>query len=281
MLFDTHLHLIYPERLRYPWLDNVHSLNKPSILESYRRKASQLGIEGCLHMEVDVSEEQIKAETNLISELMQGDKSKLIKGVISACRPESEAFPELVDWALSKSIVKGFRRVLHVVPDSVSQTTIFKENIRRLSGSNLTFDLCCRSEQLSLATNLISTCPDVLFVLDHCGVPDIKGGEFISWRKDITELAKRTNVIGKISGIIAYCDGENWSLEDLRPYFEHMVSVFGSERIIWGSDSPVCNLGGGLEKWVAVTHALTMDWDRNMKKAFFWDNAVNLWKLTE
>ena len=66
MLFDTHLHLIYPERLRYPWLDNVHSLNKSSILESYRRKASQLSIEGCLHMEVDVSEEQIKAETNLI-----------------------------------------------------------------------------------------------------------------------------------------------------------------------------------------------------------------------
>ena len=276
MLFDTHLHLIYPERLRYPWLDKIEFLNKPSQYDEYKIRADRLGIKGCLHMEVDVDENLICEETGLVSELM-GNENGPLKGAISACRPESKKFPEFLEWAQENTIIKGFRRVLHVVPNETSKSEMFRSNVKRLSGTGLTFDVCVSAQQLALAAELIDCCPDVTFILDHCGVPDIKGGDTSEWEKQITELSKRENLIGKISGIIAYGDADKWGIKDIRPYFEHTVKAFGSKRIIWGSDSPVCNLGGGIETWVAATYAMTTDWTKAEKESLFWKNAVELW----
>ena len=278
MLFDTHLHLIYPEKLSYPWLKNVKLLDKPSRLEDYTRRASRLGITACLHMEVDVAEDQIRAETVLISELIAEPRT-LIRGVISACRPESEDFPLFLDWVRETKTIKGFRRVLHVVPDEISQSNRFRANINRLTGTGFTFDLCVSSSQLKLAIELVDCCPEVTFVLDHCGVPDIESGDITDWSKNIRALAKRGNVVAKISGLVAYGNLETWTIEDLRPYFEETVAAFGHQRIIWGSDSPVCNLGGGLETWVSTTYALTNDWSKEDRASLFWSNAVKLWNF--
>ena len=137
MLFDTHLHLIYPDRLTYPWLEKVPSLNMPSLYSNYAKLAGRLGITGCFHMEVDVAEKQIKDETNLVAELMLQPKS-LLKGAISSCRPENENFPRMLEWLIEESTVKGLRRVLHVMPDDLSQTEIFRKNVKRLSETPLT-----------------------------------------------------------------------------------------------------------------------------------------------
>jgi predicted TIM-barrel fold metal-dependent hydrolase len=133
--------------------------------------------------------------------------------------------------------------------------------------------------QLPIAADLVDYCPHVTFILDHCGVPDIKGGNLSLWKKDISALAKRPNVIAKISGIIAYGDLKLWGLDCIRPYFDHTVASFGHNRIIWGSDSPVCNLGGGLETWVAATHALTADWALDQRHAFYKGNAKSIWTV--
>ena len=279
MLFDTHLHLIYPNKLNYPWLENVKLLNKPSEYESYEKVAGRLGINGCLHMEVDVVEHQIQEETSLIGDLML-KPSSLIKGVISACRPEQPNFPEFLDWVQQNSMIKGLRRVLHVIPDGVSQAELFRNNIRRLESTGLTFDLCVTAKQLSLAIELVDQCQNVVFILDHCGVPNIRDKEFSDWSSLILELSKRQNVFCKISGIIAYGDPEFWVLEDIRPYFEHVISAFGCKRVVWGSDSPVCNIGGNLETWVALTRALCSDWNKDDREAFFWKTAHKIWSLT-
>ena len=278
MLFDTHLHLIYPERLNYPWLENVPTLNKPSLYPDYDRIARRLGITGCFHMEVDVAEDQIREETNLVIELANQSQS-LIKGAISSCRPEHDNFSVLLEWLLDQSVVKGLRRVLHVVPDEVSQTQLFKNNIKRLSGTRLTFDLCVSAKQLSLLPNLIDYCPDVTFILDHCGVPDIRSGSFTEWSKALSKIAMRPNVQCKISGIVAYGHPEEWTLDDLRPYFDHVVSAFGPERLIWGSDSPVCNLGANLETSVASMRALCDGWSADEKDAFIYKNVQKIWKI--
>ena len=94
MLFDTHLHLIYPDRLSYPWLEAVPALNVPSTFASYSQKAKRLCISGCLHMEVDVEPTQINQETDLVTELM-ADPSSILRGVISAARPENSKFAQL------------------------------------------------------------------------------------------------------------------------------------------------------------------------------------------
>ena len=280
MLFDTHVHLIYPNKLSYPWLSDVPALNKPYDYEEYKITANRLGIEGCFHMEVDVSERDIKNETNMLEDLRNQTDSK-IKGIISACRPEQQGFDVFLNWAAQKTIIKGFRRVLHVVSDDVSQSSLFRENIKLLSNTDLTFDLCARADQLPIIEELIDECPNVKFILDHCGVPDIKNDMFASWAASMKTISQRPNVTAKISGIIAYGDAESWKLTDIKPYFDHTVDVFGIDRIIWGSDSPVCKLGGGLPTWVGLTHTLTAEWSKTERQSFYRENAYKLWNMQE
>ena len=278
MLFDTHLHLIYPDRLDYPWLKSVPALNAPSTFNSYSVKAKRLGITECLHMEVDVDPKQIDLENKLITELMR-EPDSILRGAISAARPENSDFSQFVEAAQHNKTIKGFRRVLHTQKDEMSQSTAFRNNIRTLSNTGLTFDLCVLPHQLLISTELVDYCPQVIFILNHCGVPDIKNGNFSPWNDFISALAKRPNVIAKISGLIAYGDPETWNLDSIRPYFDHTVEAFGHSRIIWGSDSPVCNLGGGLETWVASTHALTADWSLDQRRCFYQGNAKNIWAV--
>ncbi len=279
MLFDTHLHLIYPNRLRYPWLKGAPTLNKPYHYEDYAIDARRFGIVGSFHMEVDVETEDIEAETDLVKDIQKLPKS-LIKGAISACRPEKEGFAAFLNWASDQAQIKGLRRVLHVVPNEVSRQTGFRRNINRLAETSLSYDICCRADQLKDAINLVDACPNVRFVLDHCGVPDIAGKAFEPWAKAILELAKRPNIIAKLSGIIAYGEPQEWTMEDIKPYFNHTVECFGMNRIVWGSDSPVCFLGGGLPTWVALTYALTSAWSESEKSALYYKNALDFWKIS-
>ena len=278
MLFDTHLHLIYPKLLRYPWLNDVPALNKPYHYDDYIHDAARLGIVGSMHMEVDVGAADIKAETDLVKGL-QTQPDSLIKGAISACRPEEDEFASFLEWAGDQMIIKGFRRVLHVVPDKVSRQSGFRQNINRLAGTRFTYDICCRADQLNYAVDLVDACPDVRFVLDHCGVPDIAGRAFDPWALALKKLAKRPNVIAKLSGIIAYSDPKTWTMADIKPYFDHTVDSFGTDRIIWGSDSPVCFLGGGLSTWIALTYALTNGWSESEKAGLYHQNAFDFWDI--
>ena len=278
MLFDTHLHLIYPKRLRYPWLNDVPVLNKPYHYDDYTQDAARLGIVGSMHMEVDVDAADIKAETDLVKGL-QTRPDSLIKGAISACRPEGDDFASFLEWASDQTIIKGFRRVLHVVPDEVSRHAGFRTNINRLADTRFSYDICCRADQLYDAIDLVDACPNVRFVLDHCGVPDIARRAFDPWASAIIELAKRPNIIAKLSGIIAYGDPKTWTISDIKPYFDHTVQSFGMNRIIWGSDSPVCFLGGGLPTWIALTYALTNSWSESEKTGLYHQNAFDFWDI--
>ncbi|QDY71502.1 amidohydrolase family protein [Qingshengfaniella alkalisoli] len=277
-IIDTHLHLVNRSRLTYPWLANAGSLNADWSLESYGAEARRVGIIKALHMEVDVAENDIGNENTWVAELSQQEQS-LICGIISACRPEGDGFAAQVERAKDDILIKGFRRVLHVIPDEVSKSTKFINNIRRLSGTGLTFDLCLRADQLKLGMALVDAAPDVSFVLDHCGVPDIAGEQFLPWRNDMADFARRDNVTAKVSGIIAYTRTEQWVLNDLAPYVQHVVDSFGFDRLVWGGDWPVCTLGGGLSTWVAASQALLAGATHEERAKLFSGNASRIWKL--
>jgi predicted TIM-barrel fold metal-dependent hydrolase len=165
------------------------------------------------------------------------------------------------------------------MPDELSDSAMFRDNIKRLSGSGLTFDLVVLPHQIPRALALADLAPDVQFVLDHCGVPDIKGRAEHPWREHMAEIARRPNVIGKISGVVAYADLSSWSVENLRPYVEHTIGSFGWDRVVWGSDWPVCTLGGGLATWVAATHALIAGASPEERMKLLSGNARRMWKL--
>ncbi len=278
MLVDTHLHLIDKSRLTYPWLSSVPPLDRDFLYAEYARDAERAGITDVLHMEVDVAAQEAGAEIDYVRERSR-DAGSLIRGAIAACRPEDESFPDMLDRVLADPFVKGFRRVLHVAPDEVSQGALFRENVKRLAGTRLTFDLCMLPRQATLAAALADLAPDVRFILDHCGVPDIKGGDFDAWKRGISDLASRPNLTAKISGIVAYADSGTWTAATLRPYVEHVIDCFGWNRVVWGSDWPVCTLGGGLLAWVAATHAVLDGCSVEERDSLFWRNADRLWQL--
>ena len=278
MIVDCHLHLIDRARLDYPWLGGVPALNHDYLYETYALEARRAGITDVLHMEVDVAESDIGNETRVIAELAQAPGS-MIRGAFAACRPESTDFPGQLDACLADPFVKGLRRVLHVVPDELSEGALFRENIRRLSGTRLTFDLCTLPHQIDRVLALVDLAPDVTFILDHCGVPAIASGAHEGWAAGIGEIARRPNVRVKLSGIVAYADAGSWEVETLRPYVETVLTAFGPERMVWGSDWPVVTLGGTLSTWVAATHALLADLTADDRQAILSGNARTLWSF--
>lgn len=276
MIFDTHLHLVERKRLSYPWLGDAPALNRDWSYDDYEITARRVGITDVLHMEVDVAEGNIEAETAFVADLMQRPGS-LIRGAIASARPEAPGFEAWLERA-DRRVVKGVRRVLHVLPDAVSQTTLFRANIARLGRAGLPFDIVMLARQLPLAQDLVDACPDTAFVLDHCGVPDIAGGAFAPWAAQITELARRPNVTLKLSGVTAYTGGP-WTLDTLRPWIGHVLHAFGPGRMVWGSDSPVCTLNSGLAEWVATSQALLSDLSGEERQAVLHGNARRVWQI--
>lgn len=274
-ILDTHLHLIDRTALPYPWLNGAPALDRDWLLSEYAAEARRIGISRAIHMEADVADGRIEDETDFIEGLAATEEFNIC-GAIAACRPETTDFSAFLERSASRRMVVGFRRPLHVVPDCVSETSLFRENIRRLAGPDLPFDICVLARQLPLAIALADAAPNTRFVLDHCGVPDIANGEWDAWAAHIRDLAKRPNLAAKISGVVAYC-GDSWTLSELRRWIEHVVEAFGVNRICWGGDWPVCTLGGGLSTWTAATRAIVAGWSRDERDKLFSRNAERIW----
>jgi predicted TIM-barrel fold metal-dependent hydrolase len=285
---DTHLHLLYPERLHYDWTTELPALQHPFHLQSYLREARSLSIGPALHMEADVREAEIEAETQLVEELAQNPPGGIF-GVISSCRPESadtRAFASFVERTTANPLIRGFRRVLHTQPAELSSSERFRANLSLLTAQGHPFDLCVSSSQLAQAAALARSLPNATFVLNHCGIPPVASGEFEHWREPIRALATLPNVQCKISGVIAYGDPSRWPAgdfaaiaEDLRPYIEEVIHSFGWQRVVWGSDFPVCTLTKGLTAWKRVTDLLMRGASDSELDALAQGNARRIYRL--
>lgn len=269
-IVDTHLHLIYPDRFSYPWLSSEPAINKPWSVESYWKEAAALGIEAALHMEVDVAEPQMAAETEFALGLDR------IVGAIAAGRPEHSGFEQHVEKMRTLGKVNGIRRVLQGQPAELSQTQTFVDNIRLLPRYGMTFDICLKSHELMLAPLLIKACPETQFVLDHCGNPKIAEAEWESWTTRLERVAELPNVVCKVSGILANVD-PSWTVDTVRPYVEFVIEKFGWDRVIWGSDHPVVTLFADLTKWVNATKQIVSGASQSEQEKLFWGNAERVY----
>ncbi len=278
MIFDTHVHLVYRDQLHYDWIEPGSYLDADATIEQYEAIARKAGVTRALHMEVDVREADMELETSLIESFIARDDG-ILCGIIAACRPENKDFEAYLERQAVRPAIKGFRRVLHVLPDDFSTQTAFRAGITSLARTSWVFDLCVLPRQIPMITQLVDLAPNLQFVMDHCGVPDIKGGEFNLWASAVSELSKRDNVVAKLSGIMAYADGPDWCVDTLRPYVDHVISEFGTDRLVWGSDSPVCLAGGTISDWVAATHALLRPLSDSEREAVLYSNAMRVWRL--
>jgi predicted TIM-barrel fold metal-dependent hydrolase len=277
-IIDTHQHLLYPDHLRYSWCKGLPAFEGKQLgLPEYRAAVEGTGISESVFMEVDVDESDIGAEADFILRLASDPKSNIV-GVIAACRPEDAGFAKKTESMLHPKL-KGFRRVLHTQSDDVLELPLFAENVARLGEHNLTFDLCVLPRQLSAGARLVRTAPDVQFVLDHCGIPNIKGGELDPWRQRIRELAAFPNLACKISGVVAYCDPARVNTASIQPFVEHCIECFGWDRVLFGGDWPVCNLTSSIGDWVRIAREIVRGEPVERQEKLFSRNAERIYRL--
>ena len=273
-IIDTHVHLLYLDKFTYAWLDKEPAqLQQQWDAPSYFAEAEKLGIEAALHMEVDVPVEQIDAENAFA---LSTDPRFI--GAISNARPESSDFSAHLERLVAEPRIRGIRRLLQSSPDDLSRGQLFRDNLKRLAAHGLTFDICIRPWQLGVARELVTACPEVQFVLDHCGNPPIASGDISTWRKDVAALAELPNVAGKISGILVHAP-KDWTPETLRPAVEHMIDIFGWERLVFGSDRPVLTLNGTVTRWVEAVKELLKGASEDEQSKLFYRNAERIYRL--
>jgi predicted TIM-barrel fold metal-dependent hydrolase len=257
-MIDTHQHLILRGRIGYGWTGEFPILSGDFTREDYAGLVAGTGVKATIFMETGVDDADYQAEARMVA----GMVGTLVGGVkllgqIASVRPERDAgFDAWLDEVKTLGVV-GLRRILHVVPDEVSLTETFRKNLRKIGRAGLPFDLNFLSRQLvPIGVPLLRACPDQSYVLDHCGVPDVAGGDWEVWKAGIDALAAFPNVVVKLSGITTYCAPGTASVALIRPYVDHLLEVFGPGRMLWGGDWPVVNLGAGLPGWISMTGEL-------------------------
>lgn len=168
-MIDTHVHLLEPVRFTYEWTKDLPALSDRFELSDYQNASCHSGIQAGVFMEVDCDE--FDDEARYFCSLAE-QPGTLSQAVVAAARPESPDFGRSLEL-IPHSRLKGIRRVLHTQPDELSQSSLFRENVNRLGGLGLTFDLCVLRGQLPIGLKLVRSCPQTTFILDHCGVPEI------------------------------------------------------------------------------------------------------------
>lgn len=276
-IIDTHMHLWNTDLFSIAWTKEASIFDRTYELAEYIEAASDSGIEQSVLVEADVDEAYLLDEA--MHALSVAEQDSRIAGVVAGGRPEASDFKEYLKKIAGSPKLKGIRRVLHTQPDDLAANPLFVENIGLLEQYNLSFDICVLPGQLPAAIKLVNAHPGISFILDHCGIPDIEGRNLDPWRGLVKEIAGYPNIVCKISGVVTYEGTDKWTPEDLRPYINHVVDCFGWERVMFGSDWPICTVSSSLIKWVEALSLLTKDVEEECRHKLFWKNAKRVYRL--
>ena len=280
-LIDTHQHLILRDRIGYGWTEGFPALAGDFTREDYAGLVAGKGVGATIFMETGVDDADYQAEARMVAGMVGTSVGGVpMLGQIASIRPEFDAgFGAWLEEAQTLGVV-GFRRILHVVPDEVSMTETFRANLRRIGRAGYNFDLNFLSRQLiPVGVPLLKSCPDQTFTLDHCGVPDVAAGDWEVWREGIDAIAAFPNVVVKLSGITAYCASGTATTALIRPYVEYLLEAFGPDRMLWGGDWPVVDLGAGLPGWIDMTHDLLGDLSEAEQNAIAQGTARRIYRV--
>lgn len=276
---DTHVHFWQPTHLRYHWLDDNPTLNKPFLPEDYRAACGPVKVDRIVFVEAGGGPEQAQAEAGWVTELAQSDP-RIVGIVAMAPLEEGTVVEPLLEQLSANPLVKGIRRLLQGETESgFCLRPDFIAGVQLIPRYGFSFDICINRHQVVDTVELVKSCPEVSFVLDHIGKPDIKSGLLDPWRKEIRELAALPNVVCKISGMVTEADHAHWTPDDLRLYVEHIITCFGWDRVLYGSDWPVAILATEYPRWVETLETLVEGCSKDEKHALFAENGGRVYRL--
>jgi len=274
MHIDSHQHFWKYSEAEYPWIGKGTPLQRDWLPADLEREAAKVGINGS----VAVQARQSLEESRWLLEL--ADKSPFIKGVVGWVDLQSEKVEDDLA-ALSKH--KKFVGVRHGVQSEAADFMLKPEFLRGLSALHafdFTYDLLLFPKHLPSSVKVVEKLSHQRFVLDHIAKPMIRAGMMQPWKDDLRELAKHKNVACKISGMVTEAKLKDWKKEDFRPYLDVVFEAFGEDRVMFGSDWPVCLLAGSYEQ----VHGLAADYFKQFPAAvqekFLGGNAVKFYKLS-
>ncbi len=280
-IVDAHVHLYDPDRLRYGWLAGVPKINRSHGLADFDRARGPVAVDRLVFAEVAADPGQHLDEASWVQDLATADPR--LAGIVAHAPLERGQAVEADLAALAAlPAVRGIRRLIQSEPDpSVVLAPDFLAGLRLLPGFGFTFDICVKHWQLTYAIELARRCPEVSFVLDHIGKPDIRHGLRAPWWDQIAVLAALPNVVCKISGVITEADHAGWTRADVTPYVARAIEVFGFERCMYGSDWTVSELTHRYPDWVAILDEIVAGASLAERRALWRDTSIRTYRLAD
>ncbi len=277
-IIDAHQHLWDTSELRYPWLEGFDALNQRYGPEDYRAAFEGIDIAQSVHIEADPAPGAEVAEVDRLVGIAAEDG--MIGAIVATAPLESADCEATLDkLAADYPMVVGIRRMAwhHEDPGFYRWPSLI-EGVRLLPRFGYTFELCANVTQLDAAVHLVRATPDVTHAINHCGGPDIAGDGFEPWADYMNQLAAFPNTVCKISGLVTRAN-EGWTPGDLRPYIDHLIGIFGFDRVMYGSDWPVCTLAATYTQWFDVLAHAVEGASEDERRKLFHDNARSFYRL--
>ncbi len=273
---DAHQHFWHYTPQTYPWITEDLALLKRDYLPADLQPLLQAsGLGGC----VAVQASQTVAETEFLLKLAEAHD--FIKGVVG--------WIDLQDYNIKHTLQKwaerpklcGFRHIVHDEPDDAFLLRPeFIRGVKALQTFDLTYDILIFEKHLPAALSFVSYLPDSKLVVDHLAKPKIAKHELSPWQENIRSLAQYPNVYCKISGMVTEADWQHWKEEDFIPYLDTVVEAFGADRLMIGSDWPVCRLAGEYETVMGLAMNYFKSFSAAEQEKVFGGNAIRFYNLT-
>lgn len=275
MKIDTHQHFWLFDPVRDAWITpDMQTIRRNFLPNDIAQTLKDNGFDGIVAVQAD----QSLRETEFLIEL--SDVYRVIKGVVGWVDLRSDEIESHLGRFRQFPVVKGFRHVIQEEPDGdFLIRDDFQRGIEALTKYGYTYDLLIRPHHFNSTLACVKANPAQKFILDHIAKPNIKDGEFDQWAQFMEDLAANPNVYCKISGMVTEADWENWTIADFERYIHHTVTVFGKQRIVFGSDWPVSLLAASYEQVVDVANKNLIGFTTAELEAFWGGNAVEFYSL--
>ncbi len=276
MIIDAHQHFWKFDPVRDSWInDDMKILRRDFLPDELKEIYTNNKVDGCIAVQADQSDR----ETAFLLEL--ADKHSFIKGVVGWIDIASRDFRDKLNEYRSFKALKGFRNIIQGEDDSRYFTNkLFLEGFSVLQESPYTYDILVYHYQLPAAIKFAERFPDQKFMLDHCAKPDIKNGSIKNWKRDIRIIAEHPGMYCKLSGLVTEADWNKWNYQQISPYLEIAGEYFGTDRLCFGSDWPVCLLAAKYEKVLEIINTFCRQVSEKEKEKIFSGNAISFYQLT-
>ena len=273
-VIDAHHHLWRYSAIEFAWIDDsMAALRRDFLPADLVVEFAEAGVDGA----VAVQARQILEETRWLLELARSCDA--IRGVVGWAPLAAPDFADSAAALATDPKLVGLRHIVQAEPKGFLDGADFNRGIRALKENGLIYDVLIVESQLEETIRFVDRHPHQPFVLDHIAKPKIATAEIEPWCTRIRELSKRGNVCCKLSGMVTEDSWLSWSIESVRPYLDTVVEAFGPDRLMAGSDWPVCLVATSYSRWWQTLHNYFADFSKDERAKVFGATAARIYDL--